>query len=257
MAAFISVYMGLLPRGPLSERAGQRESDGRQLQNVPPGLSFRLSEGIAGAESRETHEPASGEPLSAGESGKLVSRLPEIKSDKDDQAEFAKRLGTLPAPKVGKMLPVKFPSDSDLATPDTGTVASSVEVLRFSPEGEVALAPDLNVTFSQPMVAVTSQEQAAEYAPVEFSPQVEGRWRWLVTKTLMFDTDKRFPMATRFNARITAGIKSATGKRFRRTLPGHSARRRRRSNRWFRRTRSSGEMRSSLSVSTRQSTRML
>jgi hypothetical protein len=31
------------------------------------------------------------------------------------------------------------------------------------------------------------------------------------TKTLMFDTDKRFPMATKFTARIPAGTKSATG----------------------------------------------
>src|SRR5439155_922166 len=79
------------------------------------------------------------------------------------------------------------------------------------PEGEVKLAPDLNITFSQPMVAVTSQQQAAEYAPVELSPQVEGRWRWLGTKTLMFDTTKRFPMATKFTARVPAGTKSATG----------------------------------------------
>ena len=61
------------------------------------------------------------------------------------------------------------------------------------------------------MVAVTSQEEAAKYAPVELTPQVEGRWRWLGTKTLMFDTTKRFPMATKFTARVPAGTKSATG----------------------------------------------
>ena len=47
--------------------------------------------------------------------------------------------------------------------------------------------------------------------PVELSPQVEGNWRWLGTKTLMFDTTKRFPMATKFTARVPAGTKSATG----------------------------------------------
>ena len=36
-----------------------------------------------------------------------------------------------------------------------------LEVTRFAPEGEVALAPNLSVTFSQPMVAVSSQEEAA------------------------------------------------------------------------------------------------
>ena len=62
------------------------------------------------------------------------------------------------------------------------------------------------------MVAVTSQEEAAAVSrPVELTPQVEGRWRWLGTKTLMFDTTKRFPMATKFTARVPAGTKSANG----------------------------------------------
>jgi alpha-2-macroglobulin len=139
-----------------------------------------------------------------------LKRLPEIKPDPSDQTEFAKRLGTLRAPKTGKQIPVKFPSNEDRGTPKINP-GTTLDVIRYSPEGEVSLAPDLNVTFSQPMVAVTSQEQAAQYAPVELSPQVEGRWRWLGTKTLMFDTDKRFPMATRFTARVPAGTKSANG----------------------------------------------
>ncbi|MBC7900380.1 MAG: hypothetical protein H7070_10045, partial [Saprospiraceae bacterium] len=49
------------------------------------------------------------------------------------------------------------------------------------------------------------------YAPVQLTPQTEGKWRWLGTKTLMFDTTKRFPMATKFTARVPAGTKSATG----------------------------------------------
>jgi len=180
-------------------------------QNVPPGLTFRLSEGSDGSEDRQVGELVPSEQISADASGKLLSRLPAIKSDPDDQAEFAKRVGTLPAPKTGERLPVKFPADSDMAPPTGGQPGTTLEVIRYSPEGRVQLAPDLSVTFSQPMVAVTSQDQAAQFAPVEISPQVEGRWRWLGTKTLMFDTDKRLPMATRFTARVPAGTKSATG----------------------------------------------
>jgi len=177
---------------------------------VPAGLQFTLSEGQENAESRTVPPPAATDPLTAGQSSELLKRLPAIKTEPDDQAEFKKRLGTLPAPKTGTRIPVKFPSDEGRGTPkvDPGT---TLEVIRFSPEGEVTLAPDLNVTFSQPMVAVTSQEQASQYAPVELSPQVEGRWRWLGTKTLMFDTDKRFPMATKFTARAPAGTKAANG----------------------------------------------
>lgn len=183
----------------------------QKLQNTPPGLTFRLSEGTAGAETRVVQPPAKTDPISDGEAGKVLGRLPAIKSDPDDKAEFAKRIGTLPAPKTGNRINVKFPADEQRGTPKIDGAKTPLEVVRFSPEGEVPLAPDLSVTFSQPMVAVTSQEEAAKFAPVELTPNVEGRWRWLGTKTLMFDTDKRFPMATKFTARVPAGTKSATG----------------------------------------------
>lgn len=179
--------------------------------DLPNGLQFRLSEGVEGAETREKTPPASGDALSESETGNLLKRIPPIKVDEDDQTDFAKRIGTLPAPKTGNKIPVKFPSDEQRNLPNYDTSKQKLEVVRFSPEGEVKLAPDLTLTFSQPMVAVTSQEEAAKYVPVELSPAVEGKWRWLGTKTLMFDTTKRFPMATKFTARVPAGTKSATG----------------------------------------------
>jgi uncharacterized protein YfaS (alpha-2-macroglobulin family) len=182
-----------------------------RMNNTPPGLTFRLSEGAAGAETRQVQPAATADPISDAESGKVLGRLPAIKSDPNDQTEFAKRIGTLPAPKTGNKIPVKFPADDQRGLPTNDSAKQPLQVVRYTPEGEVPLAPDLSVTFSHPMVAVTSQEGAAKYAPVEMSPNVEGRWRWLGTKTLMFDTDKRFPMATRFTVRIPAGTKSATG----------------------------------------------
>lgn len=181
-----------------------------RLKDVPDGLKFRLSEGVEGAETREKQQLPATDPLSQGDTSGLLKRVPDIKTDKDDKSEFAKRIGTLPAPKTGQKIPVKFPSDEMRAAPNVDN-SGALQVIRWSPEGEVPLAPDLSVTFSQPMVAVTSQDEAAKYAPVELSPQVEGRWRWLGTKTLMFDTTKRFPMATKFTARVPAGTKSATG----------------------------------------------
>lgn len=181
-----------------------------KMQDVPGGLTFRLSNGTPEAETRTVQDAAKADPLSDTDAGKVLGRLPGIKTDPDDQTDFAKRAGSLPAPKTGTKVPVKFPADEDRGTPKI-VPDGVLDVIRFSPEGEVPLAPDLSVTFSQPMVAVTSQEEAAKYAPVELTPNVEGRWRWLGTKTLMFDTDKRFPMATKFTARVPAGTKSATG----------------------------------------------
>lgn len=183
-----------------------------KMSTTEDGLKFRLSEGSETQEERQVQPPAAAEGLEPDDTGALLRRLPAIKSDPSDESEFAKRIGTLPAPKTGEKIPVKFPADGDMAPPTQGEDAkTALEVIRFSPEGAVPLAPDLNVTFSHPMIAVTSQEEAARYAPVELSPPVEGRWRWLGTRTLMFDTDKRFPMATVFTVRIPAGTKSAVG----------------------------------------------
>ncbi|MEO8649468.1 MAG: Ig-like domain-containing protein, partial [Acidobacteriota bacterium] len=181
-----------------------------KMKDIPNGFRFRLSEGTERSAAETVQQPASSDPLSAANTSELLGRVPNLTPENSDQQDFAKRLGTLPPPKTGRMIPVKFPSDQGRGTPkvDPGTV---LEVVRYSPEGEVSLAPDLSISFSQPMVAVTSQQEAAQFAPVEFSPAVEGRWRWLGTKTLMFDTDKRFPMATKFTARVPAGTKAANG----------------------------------------------
>ncbi|MEO6656206.1 MAG: Ig-like domain-containing protein, partial [Pyrinomonadaceae bacterium] len=183
----------------------------QRMKDVPAGLNFRLSEGVEGAETRTRQQLASTDPLSEKDAAGLLKRIPEIKPVADDKTDFAKRIGSLPAPKNGIKIPVKFPSDDERGTPKLDTSGQTLQVVRYSPEGEIPLAPDLSVTFSQSMVAVTSQEEAAKYAPVELTPQVEGRWRWLGTKTLMFDTTKRFPMATKFTARVPAGTKSANG----------------------------------------------
>ncbi|MEZ5426213.1 MAG: DUF6049 family protein [Pyrinomonadaceae bacterium] len=182
----------------------------RNMDDIPNGLTFRLSEGEEGAGDRTKQPPAETDPLSEGETSGLLKRLPEIKTEKDDQTDFAKRIGTLPAPKTGTKIPVKFPADGERGLPPQN-LGDTLQVLRFSPEGEVKLAPDLSVTFSHPMVAVTSQEEAAQVVPVQLMPEAEGKWRWLGTKTLMFDTTKRFRMATKYTVRIPAGTKSATG----------------------------------------------
>ena len=207
-----AVYLGIFaPFISMANAQNLAKAWENKMKDLQAGLKFRLSNGAEGAEDRVKQPLASTQPISETDSNGILKRLPQIKSDPDDKTEFAKRVGTLPAPKNGKQVPVKFPAPDQIGRPNVESVKQGLEVIRFSPEGEIPIAPDLSVTFSQPMVAVTSQDEAAKYAPVELTPQVDGRWRWLGTKTLMFDTAKRFPMATKFTARVPAGIKSATG----------------------------------------------
>jgi alpha-2-macroglobulin len=177
------------------------------------GLVFRLSEAQDERQRQAQQQiarPAT-EPLSDEATQILLKRLPPIKVEGDDEKDFALRDRSLPAPRTGQTISEAFPPAGGADRPDQAA-SGPLEVLRVSPEGEIPIAPHLSVTFSQPMVAVTSNEDlAASQPPVKLSPQPKGRWRWVGAKTLLFEPDGRFPMATEYRVEIPAGTKSAIG----------------------------------------------
>jgi uncharacterized protein YfaS (alpha-2-macroglobulin family) len=188
--------------------APAQTSDSQKIEEKE-GLQFRLREGGGKTSKNEALPPAPPVKLSAAENDAIFRRLPPINTDISDQTDFAQRPESLPPPKTGKVIPVKFPADTQPEAPAENSAA--LEVVRFAPNGFVPLAADLSVTFSQPMIAVSSQTAAAQTVPVKLFPEVKGNWRWLGTKTLIFDAKERFPMATKFVAVIPAGTRSATG----------------------------------------------
>jgi uncharacterized protein YfaS (alpha-2-macroglobulin family) len=193
---------------PGREETMQDEEDER---GGPEGLRFRLSEGseAAGPVARPT--PVAAAKLSDAETQRVLQRLPPLTAEADDAQDFALRAGSQPAPRAGATVLATFPAAEQRPAP-TAQNAGPGRVLRFAPEGEVALAPQLSVTFSQPMVAVTSQDEAASSVPVRLTPQTPGRWRWLGTRTLIFDPDgERLPMATEFRAEVAPGAATAGG----------------------------------------------
>src|SRR3712207_9443002 len=106
-----SIYFDTIAPFGAEQVAAQRTMRPQQRRpqnvNIPgTGLEFRLSEGQEGAENRQTTPPAKGEELSESETANLLKRLPPVKAEKDDQQDFAKRAGTLPAPKTGKLVAV-------------------------------------------------------------------------------------------------------------------------------------------------------
>ncbi len=180
---------------------------------ITPGenVVFRLSEG---AEERETvlqiaRPPA--EPLDAAALERVLSRLPPFAASDEDAKPFALREGSKPPPRTGRTVEAPFPpatAGPAAERPPTGPL----EVRRHAPEGDVPLAPYLSVTFSQPMVALTSHDALAQQArPARVSPEPPGNWRWVGTETLLFQPDGRFPMATDYRAEVPVGTRSATG----------------------------------------------
>ena len=198
------------PRAPVASPISDRVLV--QSKDLPPGLDMRVSQGRQGAPAFDHGKLAPAKKLSDADAEALLSRAQPIKVDASDKQEFALRPKSAPPPRTGTVIKASFPPPaSTLLPPARATDTGDLKVLRYMPEGQVPIAPELTVTFSQPMVAVTSQEDAAANVPVKLSPQPKGKWRWLGTRTVLFDPDPRFPQATTYQVEIPAGTKSTSG----------------------------------------------
>ncbi|HVE57857.1 MAG TPA: alpha-2-macroglobulin family protein [Pyrinomonadaceae bacterium] len=189
----------------------QNEDSQEENQEESKGLEFRLREGEGKTAGGKTEPVSQAVKLSETETDAILRRLPPLEAETSDKADFSTLPNSLPPPKTGKIIPVKFPSEEQQKNAPQPENSAALEIVRASPNNYVPFVTDLSVTFSQPMVAVSSQNKASETVPVILTPEVKGKWRWLGTKTLIFDAAERFPMATRFSAAIPAGTRSATG----------------------------------------------
>src|SRR5215510_12574858 len=182
-----------------------------------PGLTFHLAEGVEGAAKREPTPPAKATPLGDADTKKVIDRLPALVAKEGDEKPFAMRERSLPPPKTGATVKGAFPPAEAPPAPPPEE-AGPLRVLRHQPEGDVPLAPHVAITFSQPMVPVTSLAEIEKLPiPAKLTPQPPGRWRWIGAKTLLYEpidhppTPGRFPMATDYTVEIAAGAKSQTG----------------------------------------------
>src|SRR5689334_16583472 len=185
-----------------------------QPKDAPDGLDLRLSDGKQGPPAYDRARLAPAKKLSDAEAQVLLQRAAPLAKQADDQKAFALRPGSQPAPRTGQTITGAFPPAPSTLLPPPPAAADAgkeLRVLRWMPEGAVPLAPELSVTFSQPMVAVTSQADAAATTPVKLTPQPAGSWRWIGTRTILFDPKVRFPQATTYQVEIPAGTKSAAG----------------------------------------------
>ena len=178
-------------------------------------ISIQLS---AGSPQPQTPVPltvATGEPLTQDQIAQILARLPELTPLPQDQTEFKLAQQPIPPPRTGETVSQPFPAPLQLAQP--GPVESgALKVLRFAPEGEIPIAPFINITFNQPMVPLaTLNDLTLEQVPVKLEPALPGTWRWLGTRTLNFQYDSalidRLPKATVYHVTIPAGTTSVTG----------------------------------------------
>ena len=188
------------------------------------GLTITVIDAIdAPATSTTKGKTAKSKALSDEDKKTVLKRLPTLKAGADDRKDFAFRPRSKPAPRKGKTVKGSFPSTKTAKKPDVDPNAAAkkkeLTVLRFSPEGEIPLAPNLSVTFSQPMIPVTAHKELGKKAPpVRLWPKVAGKWRWIGTRSLVFEPKGRFAMATVFKVTIPAGTTAMSGARLKKAV---------------------------------------
>ncbi|AKU98986.1 hypothetical protein AKJ09_05650 [Labilithrix luteola] len=174
-------------------------------------MGFRISNADEEADNAQERKLAPATPLGADDAKRLVARLPQLPRDAEDEKAFSMRDKSIPAPRAGKTVSEAFPPPAG-PPPTNVPPKGPLTVERHEPEGKVEIAPHVTVTFSQPMVPITSvDELAKDKAPITLTPQPEGKWRWLGTRTLLFQPEKRMPMATEYTVEVPSGTKAANG----------------------------------------------
>jgi uncharacterized protein YfaS (alpha-2-macroglobulin family) len=174
------------------------------------GLGFRLGDADA-RDDRPVPRPAA-TPLSDADAQRVLARLPPLAADPDDEKGFALRDKSQPPPRTGKTVTAAFPPPEPPRPPPPASAGAPPVVTRRAPVGPVDLAPALTVSFSTPMVAVTSHDDlAGAPPPITLTPTPPGKWRWAGSQTVIFDPKKRFPMATDYTVEVPAGTRAVNG----------------------------------------------
>lgn len=176
------------------------------------GMLLELGDAAREKVERDSAKVAAGAALGAEQAKKLLARLPKLIEEAADRKGFAFRERSMPPPRTGTTVATAFPPKVSGPGAHPQATSEPLKVARFQPDGDIQLAPHLSITFSQPMVAVTSHDALSkEQLPVTLTPEPPGKWRWAGTKTLLFEPEGRFPQATRFSAKVAAGTRSALG----------------------------------------------
>jgi alpha-2-macroglobulin len=174
------------------------------------GLKFRLSSGSA--EKPPVHERTEGvtQDLSESEVRELLGRVPPDKDEAVQSTDLKLAPGARPAPKTGDRGDIQFPRIGEGLPQPTGDTAE-LEIVRFAPEGEIGATSELFITFSQPMVPIGSQQEAASFVPMRITPELPGSFRWLGTRTLVFKPNGGFPLASEFKIQVGKEVVGLSG----------------------------------------------
>ena len=84
-------------------------------------------------------------------------------------------------------------------------------VVAGRPQGKLVGMVYPTITFSEPVVALSTLEQQDPSKQLRIEPPVKGRWHWLGSASVEFVNDEPWPYSTAFHVVVPAGFKALDG----------------------------------------------
>ena len=172
------------------------------LRATSQSLALHLSEGRSQGLAAIPISLVQGDELDATAVAAILARLTDWTIDDTLSKDFNWPVQTLPPPRTGQTIDQNFPP-ADTVVPEV-VPTGPLKVLRYQPEGDVAIAPFVSITFNQAMVPLGTVSQLADAdVPAIITPALAGHWQWIGTRTLRFDYES--DLIDRLRARVLTG----------------------------------------------------
>lgn len=197
----------------------KKSQNGQFEEEKTENFDFTLSVGEEAGSAAKLNQLAAVQNLPGSRAEEILRRLPPLESSESLSKDFNMREKSLPAPRGGETVKVPFPDPEELkainALPEAA--ASDKEpasLIRYSPEGEVGMVQGITLSFSKPMINLQGVAESRTHALASIKPEVKGGWRWLGTKTAIFEPEGQYmPMSTEYTVTVDEKLQDALGQR--------------------------------------------
>ena len=91
---------------------------------------------------------------------------------------------------------------------------NALKIISITPQGDLNSLDDagaITLTFNHPVVALSGVEKNLQEGPLEISPALPGKYRWMGTSTLSFIPDEKPVYGTRYVVKVKAPIEAVGG----------------------------------------------
>ena len=92
--------------------------------------------------------------------------------------------------------------------------SDELKIISMTPQGDLNSLDDagaITLTFNYPVVALSGVEKDLQEGPLEISPELTGKYRWMGTSTLSFIPDEKPVYGTRYVVKVNAPITAVGG----------------------------------------------